>query len=87
MPRAYNTSFRYAKQSRTYDVLGILSGLPDIKLKIVIQVPYMYPLFRVLSTTTTASENWPLSTKRKSLIKLEKVFITSKCISNSFLPA
>ena len=43
-------------------------------------------LFRVLSTTTTASENQPLVTKRKSSIKLEKVFITLKCISNSFFP-
>ena len=66
-----------------------LSGLPDIKLKIVIQVPktYIYPLFRVLSTTSTASENYSLATKRMSRIKLEKVFIILKCISNSFLPA
>ena len=34
-----------------------LNGQLDIKLKIGIQVPKMYPLFYVLSTTTTASEN------------------------------
>ena len=36
-----------------------LSGLSDIKVKIEIQVSktYIYPLFRVLSTTTAASEN------------------------------
>ena len=36
-----------------------LSGLPKIKLKIAIGVPktHIYTLFRVLSTTTTASEN------------------------------
>ena len=36
-----------------------LSSLLYIKLKIAIQVPktYIYPLFRVLSTTTMASEN------------------------------
>ena len=36
-----------------------VSGLPKIKLKIAIQVPktYIYTLFRVLSTTTKASEN------------------------------
>ena len=64
-----------------------LSGLPDIKLKIGIQVlkTYIYPLFRVLSTTTTASENQPLATKQKSTIKLEEAFIILKCISNSFL--
>ena len=36
-----------------------LSGLPDVKLKTAIQAPkrYIYHLFRVLSTTSTASEN------------------------------
>ena len=36
-----------------------LSGLPDIKLKIAIQVSkmYIYALLRVLSTTTRSSEN------------------------------
>ena len=58
--KAYNTSLRNVKQPRTYDVLRKVKRLPDIKLKIAIQVPktYIYPpLFRVLSTTTTASEN------------------------------
>ena len=43
----------------TYDVLRKVKRLPDIKLKIAIQVPkmYIYLLFRVLSTNTTASEN------------------------------
>ena len=64
-----------------------LSGLRNIKFKIAIQVlkTYTYPFFRILSTTTTASENQPLTTKRKSRIKLEKVFIILNCISNSFL--
>ena len=36
-----------------------LSGQPDIKLKIATQIPktYMYPLFCISSTITTASEN------------------------------
>ena len=56
--------------------------------KIAIQVPntFTYPLFRVLSTITAASENKYLATKRKSRIKLEKVVIILKYISNSFLP-
>ena len=33
-----------------------LNYQPNIKLKIAIQVPKMYPLFRVLSATTTAFE-------------------------------
>ena len=47
-----NMSFRNARR------LAKLSGLPKIKLKIAIQVPktHIYTLFRVLSTTTTASE-------------------------------
>ena len=66
-----------------------LSSLPDIKLRIAIQVPKMYrkPLFRVLSTTSTAPENKYLATKWKSRIKLEKVVMVLKYISNSFLPA
>ena len=57
--KACNTSFRNVKQPRTYDVLHKVKRLPDIKLKIAIQVPktYICPLFRVLSTTTAASEN------------------------------
>ena len=45
-------------------------------LKIAIQASKMYPLFRVLSITTTASKNKPLVTKRKSRIKLKRC---SKC--------
>ena len=43
-----------------------LSDILDIKLGIAIQVPktYIYSVFRVLSTTTTASENYPLATER-----------------------
>ena len=38
-----------------------LNGKPNLKHKIAIQIPKMYLLFRVLSTTTTASEKklWP----------------------------
>ena len=71
MPKAYNTSFRNVKQPRTYNILRKVKRLPDIKLKIAIQVPktYIYTLFRVLLTTTTASENEYLVIKRKSRIK------------------
>ena len=52
-------SSRNVKQPKTYNVLLKVKRLPDIKLKIAIQAAktYIYPLFRVLSTTTTASEN------------------------------
>ena len=66
-----------------------LSGLLYIKFKIAVQVPktYIYPLFRALSTITMASLNEPLANKWKSRIKIEKMFIILKCISNSFLLA
>ena len=50
------------------------NGQPDIKLKIVVQVPKMYPLFCVLSTTATASQNQALATKRKSRKKLFTIY-------------
>ena len=49
-----------------------LNGQPDIKRKIVIQLPKMYLFFRVLSTTTTTFENLPLATKQKSRIMLSR---------------
>ena len=36
---------------------AMLNSNLDIKLKIAIQTPKIYPLFRVLSTTFMASEN------------------------------
>ena len=55
------TSFRNAtKQPRKYDARAKLGGQPDIKLNTVLQFRYqrrIYPLFRVLSTITTPSEN------------------------------
>ena len=83
IPRAYKTSFQNTKQPRTYDVL-----LLYVKRKIAIQLPKTcYSLFSVLSATAVASKSLPLATKRKSRIKLDKLFITLKCISSSFLPA
>ena len=66
-----------------------LNDLLDIQIKIAIRVPktYMHPLFYILSTTTTASENHPLHIKWKPCIKLEKEVLILKRISKSFLPA
>ena len=54
-----------------------LSDLLDIKLKVAIQASktYMHCLFRVLSTTSTPSENKHLASKWKSHKKFEKVVI------------
>ena len=66
-----------------------LNDLLDIQIKIAIRVPktYIHPLFYILSTTITASENQPLHIRWKPCIKLEKVVIILKRTSKSFLPA
>ena len=66
-----------------------LSDLLDIQIKIAIRVPktYIHPLFCILSTTTSASENQPLVIRQKSRFKLEKVVIMLKRISKRFLRA
>ena len=63
-----------------------LNGQPDIKLKIAIQIPKMYPPFvfyqqplRFLKTNL-----WQPSENHG---KVEKVFTILKSISNSFLSA
>ena len=72
---------------KTRTLFAWSNGQPHIKLRIAIQVPKMYPLFLVLSTTTTASENQSqLGHQTKITNKVKKVFTILKCISNSFLP-
>ena len=50
--KAYNTSLRNVKQPRIYNVLRKVKRLPDIKLKIAIQIPKTYtyhPLSRFIN--------------------------------------
>ena len=51
-----------------------LSGLLDIKFKIAIEAPktYIYPLFRVLSTTTMASRKLIFGLQAKVTYKVRK---------------
>ena len=86
MSKVYNTSLRNVKQSKTYDVLRKVQRLADAKLKIAIQVPktYIYPPLSCFINNLYSFWKLIFGHQVRKSIKLEKVVIILKRISNSF---